>query len=225
MLADFQGDRGKSVPMTTIAAIYPGLRWLTPLILWIFQWFPLTDLMNLRFIHFARWVIFKRDDFRVLDSNQPREKLRYDYLVFSTNFNNQWEQYIDAFSLVLRFGVNSLWITCRRFPLAWPIRLFKIYIRYNEYPTNYYYNAYPEASVRDIEAALNIDKLLDQFMTKTRDMDPDTFKLEYEVFVRRIQNMLAAGRPDPTDPAWTGRTGRTDWPLYRDTQPINLETL
>lgn len=216
MLAEFQGDRGKANPMLTIAAIRPWVRWITSATLWAFKWLPLRNLRRLRFIHFARWVVLKRSDFRVADPNYPKENLNYNYLMFSTNFNNQWEQYIDAFSMVVPLGVNFLWATCRRFPCAWPIRLFKIYIRYNEYPIDYYYNAYPEASVRDIESAIDVDRLLAQFMTLSRDLDPDTFAKEYQVFIRSIQNKLESGRPDK-------EIG--DWPVYRHIQPINLTTL
>jgi hypothetical protein len=221
MLAKFRGDRGKANPMTAISPIRPYLTWAAAAVLWAFKYFPLTDLKALRFIHFARWVIVRKSDFKAVTDSQPRENLRYDYLLFSTNFNNQWEQYIDAFSLVVPTGVNSLWCTSRRFPGCWPIRLFKIYIRYNEYPTRYYYNAYPEASVRDIEGAIEVRQELVRFLQTTRDMDPETFADEYHRFTRRIQLRLAPGaQPDQLheDPFIA-------WPTYRDLQPMNLETL
>lgn len=218
MLAKFKGDTGKSNPMTVITPIRRRVTWLLRFAWWILGTRKLTDLRGLRFIHFARWVIVRRTDFRAIRGCPARENLRYDYALFSTNFNNRWEQYIDAFALVVPRGVDWLWSLCRRFPGAWPIRLFKIYIRYNEYPTRYYYNAYPEASVRDIEAAQRLREELVGFLARSRDMDPKTFALEYHEFTRRVQNDLAAARP----PAGMDRE---PWPTFLDLQPLNLETL
>ena len=53
--------------------------------------------MNLSFIHFARWVVVPRHKFPRLSENQPEEHLHYDYLLFFSNFNGTWNQYIDAF--------------------------------------------------------------------------------------------------------------------------------
>ena len=44
-------------------------------------------LRNLSFIHFARWVIIGRRQFPRLALSQPRERLKYDYLLFESNFN------------------------------------------------------------------------------------------------------------------------------------------
>ena len=223
MYAKFRGDSGKAIPMTAVSPLRPYMTWLAVSVLWLLRWFPRRGrLKSLAFIHFARWVVLRRKDFRVLNDKQPVECLRHDYLLFSTNFNNHWEQYIDAFSLVLRLGVNLLWFTSRRFPGAWPIRLFKIYIRYNEYPTRYYYNAYPESSVRDVESALVLRSELLRFMQSTRDMDPDTFADEYGEFTRRIQMRLASATQ--RGPQF-GDHPSVRWPAYRDRQPINLETL
>lgn len=208
--------------MTAITPIRPWLTWLAALVLWVFKFLRLDRLKALRFIHFARWTIIRKSDFRAVDDKQPKENLRYNYILFSTNFNNQWEQYIDAFSLVVPAGVNSLWFTSRGFRGCWPIRLFKIYIRYNEYPLRYYYNAYPEASVRDIESARELREELIRFLRTTRDMDAETFADEYHTFTQRIQTYLASARQ--RDPRFRG-TDFNEWPIYLDLQPINLEVL
>ena len=59
------------------------------------------DLINLSFIEFARWVIVPRNSFPRPDERMDAEELRYDYLLFFSNFNGTWNQYIDAFSAVL----------------------------------------------------------------------------------------------------------------------------
>jgi len=90
-------------------AITPMKPWKTPFLRLIFFLLgaipPLQkDLRNLSFIHFARWVIIPRASFPRLFAKQPEESLRYDYLLFFSNFNGTWNQYIDAFSAVLFKG-------------------------------------------------------------------------------------------------------------------------
>jgi hypothetical protein len=48
------------------------------------------DLVQLSFIHFARWVIVKRNGFPRPAAAQPAEDLKYDYLLFFSNFNGTW---------------------------------------------------------------------------------------------------------------------------------------
>ena len=194
-----------------MTVITPVPVWLTWSLYFVHWWLRnisrIKNLRQLRFIHFARWTILKRRHFNIDHGDQSTENLRYDYLLFSTNFNGQWDQYIDAFSLIEKTGVNALWWATKRFPGAWPVRPFKLHIRYNEYPTSYYYNAYPGASVRDIEAALDLNLELERFRIVTRDMDADTFYAEYQAFLNRIQNQLASAK----HPA--------SWPIYPDMQP------
>ena len=83
-------------------AVTPMKPWKTPILRLIFFLLgaikPLqNDLKNLSFIHFARWVIVPRSGFPRLSEKQPAESLRYDYLLFFSNFNGTWNQYIDAF--------------------------------------------------------------------------------------------------------------------------------
>ena len=109
---------GKAYAMNAITPMKP---WKTPLLRLFFFLLgaikPLqTDLKNLSFIHFARWVIVGRNQFPHLSDKQPREELRYDYLIFFSNFNGTWNQYIDAFSAVLSRGLNFIWRWSEKFP-------------------------------------------------------------------------------------------------------------
>ena len=75
------------------------------------------DLINLSFIQFARWVIIPRNAFPYLgDKQQARDRFKYDYLLFFSNFNGTWNQYIDAFSAVLSQGLNLIWRWSEKFP-------------------------------------------------------------------------------------------------------------
>src|SRR5580704_18069461 len=95
-------------------AITPMKSWKTPILKLFFlvlgAFKPLqANLKNLSFIHFARWVVVGRNQFPRLSDKQPHEELRYDYLLFFSNFNGTWNQYIDAFSAVLSQGLDLIW--------------------------------------------------------------------------------------------------------------------
>ena len=90
---------GKAYALNAITPMKP---WKTPILKLFFFLLgaikPLqNDLKNLSFIHFARWVVVGRNQFPRLSGKQPQEQLRYDYLLFFSNFNGTWNQYIDAF--------------------------------------------------------------------------------------------------------------------------------
>ena len=109
---------GKAYAMNAITPMKP---WKTPILKLFFFVLgavkPLqNDLKNLSFIHFARWVVVRRNQFPRLSDKQPREDLRYDYLLFFSNFNGTWNQYIDAFSAVLSKGLDLIWRWSEKYP-------------------------------------------------------------------------------------------------------------
>ncbi len=133
-------------------------------------------LRNLSFIHFARWVIIGRRGFPRLSHHQPPEDLRYDYLLFESNFNGTWEQYIDAFSDVIPGGMDHIWMWSKKYPKSIPVTPFLDYIRASQIDTTYYYNAYPDASTNDIKMALRFDREFRTFAaTASAGQTPDEF--------------------------------------------------
>jgi len=177
---------GKSVPMTVITPVPRWRRFVAKIILFVFKHLPLGIVAQLSFIHFARWIIIPTGALPRLVPDQPAESLPYDLYLFSTNFNGSWDQYIDAFGRIesVSKGLNFLWCTSAGFPGPWPMRLFKNYIRYFEYPVDLYYNAYPGASVRDIDTALKLEPHLEAFLNATKgEMDEREFAALYQSFV------------------------------------------
>ena len=71
-------------------------------------------LAQLSFIHFARWTLVRRVPYN--RPPQPARRLHYAHLFFESNFNGGWEEYIDAFSYVLGFGMWCAWGSSYGFP-------------------------------------------------------------------------------------------------------------
>jgi hypothetical protein len=185
---------GKAYAMNAITPMKP---WKTPILRSFFFLLgavkPLqNDLKNLSFIHFARWVIVGRHQFPRLSDEQPKEELRYDYLLFFSNFNGTWNQYIDAFSAVLSKGLDLIWRWSEKYPGSKPVTGFKRYISLVQFDTDYYYNAYPRAATNDVKAALRVQDALDEFARTSQSLSPADFEQAWLRFLVRVQGDLGS---------------------------------
>jgi hypothetical protein len=184
---------GKQYAMNAISPMKPWKTWIVrAFFLYLGHW-PSAggDLVNLSFIQFARWVIVRRDQFpRVTDKQRP-DSLRYDYLLFFSNFNGTWNQYIDAFSAVLSAGLDVIWHWSEKFPGAVPVTPFKEYITRGQVETDYYYTAYPHATTNDVKAALRVQSALDELASQSAN-EPVAFAAAYKRFVVKVQADLGS---------------------------------
>ena len=75
--------------------------------------FTLKKLRVLSFIHYARWAVIRR-----FPDAGGGERLHSSYLLFESNFNGTWDQYIDAFSAIVPARMKAIWGTSFGFPGA-----------------------------------------------------------------------------------------------------------
>jgi len=145
---------GKAYAMNVITPMRPAKTWINRLLFMASRALPATlgGLLGLSFIHFARWVIIKRDQWPM--RGQPPQNLANDYMIFCSNFNGTWDQYIDAFADGIPSGLDLFWYASTKYPNSIPVTPFKNYIRANQVDTGYYYNATPGHVQRDIKSAL-----------------------------------------------------------------------
>jgi hypothetical protein len=181
---------GKAYIMNALSPMRPWLTWLERLNYMGARAVPsqLVPLLGLSFIHFARWVIVKRDQWP--DIGQGKQKLRNDYLLFSSNFNGTWDQYLDSFSDGIPTGVDAFWVSSTKFPHSIPSTPFKDYIRGNQLDTDFYYNATPGAAVRDIKAALRVRRAILALAQQLDSLTPEEFQKAYVAALCSVQNGL-----------------------------------
>jgi hypothetical protein len=148
------------------------------------------DLINLSFIEFARWVIIPRSAFPFLGNGQRPEELKYDYLLFFSNFNGTWNQYIDAFSAVLSQGLNLIWRWSEKFPGSVPVTPFKQYIAQVQFDTDYYYTAYPQATANDLKSAHVVQNSFASLSAVAAQSTSKQFAEAYLQFVLQVQAHL-----------------------------------
>lgn len=179
---------GKAYGMNVVTPMRPCWTWVQRAIFMASRALPsfLGGLLGLSIIHFARWVLIKRDQWPNL--GQGKQKLQNDYMLFCSNFNGTWDQYIDAFSDGIPSGLDFFWYSSTRYPHSIPITPFKNYIRANQIDTDYYYNATPGAAQRDIKAALRIRRAILELAKLHQTLEPADFQKAYVEILSKKQN-------------------------------------
>ncbi|HTU12065.1 MAG TPA: hypothetical protein VMG08_14335 [Allosphingosinicella sp.] len=184
---------GKAYGMNVVTPMRPGVTWINNFLFMISRALPstLSGLLGLGFIHFARWVIIRRDQWPQL--GQPRANLSNDYMLFCSNFNGTWDQYIDAFADGIPGGLDLFWYSSTKYPNSIPITPFKNYIRANQVDTNYYYNATPGSGQRDIKLALKLSHDLAAIAAKAQGQSDAQLAAAFERLL--IANQGGLGSP------------------------------
>lgn len=199
---------GKAYAMNVLTPLKRGQGWLQRLIYQAGRALPsqLAGLLGLSLIHFARWVVIRPRDWP--DLGQGPQRLRHDYLLFCSNFNGTWDQYIDAFSDGIPAGLDLFWYASVGYPHSLPITPFKDYIVHNQIDTDYYYNATPGASQRDIKAALRVLSEVRRLAECHGRGDPAAFAQAFRASLRSVQADLGARGPAPLASLDTGNAAR-----------------
>lgn len=190
---------GKAYAMNVITPVRWYLAWFNKLIFWIALKFPstLSGLITLSLIHYARWVIIGKNQFPHLAPEQPREKLRYSYMLFFSNFNGSWDQYVDSFTFAIPGGLDMFWKWNIRYPKSVALTPFHKYIQYNQIETQHYYNAYPLAASNDVKSARTVSTALAAFDTSADDGSDAEFQKRYHALLRGLQHDLGDMYPTP----------------------------
>lgn len=183
---------GKAYAMNVITPMRPRWTWLNRFLFMTARAIPetLSGLFGLSVIHFARWVIIRRKDWP--DLGQPKINLENDYMLFLSNFNGTWDQYIDAFADGIPSGLDLFWYVSTGYPHSIPVTPFKNYIRANQIDTDYYYNATPGAAQRDIKAALRVRAQLLLLTEAYHTLSPEAFLETYRAALTAVQNDLGS---------------------------------
>jgi len=148
-------EHGRAHAMTVFSLLRPILAWppggilLQRLLLGTGGRSVPSTIRRLSFIHFARLVVIRK----LPNLGQPAETLREPLMLFESNYDGTFDQYIDAFAETIPLKMRAFWGTSYGFPGPKPVTQFKTFIRANEFVAEHYYSAYPTATVLDILSA------------------------------------------------------------------------
>ncbi|MFZ6689728.1 hypothetical protein ACO0K0_18450 [Undibacterium sp. SXout11W] len=190
---------GKAYAMNVITPVRWYTAWLNKLFFWVALKRPstLSGLQTLSLIHYARWVIIGRKQFPHLSPDQPKETLNYSYMLFFSNFNGSWDQYVDSFTFAIPGGLDLFWKWNVRYSKSVALTPFHNYIQYNQLETIHYYNAYPLATSNDVKSAKTVKDTLSDFNKTVEDGSDEEFLKRYHGVLRGLQHDLGAMHPTP----------------------------
>jgi len=173
--------------------------WFNKLMFWVSGHFNFVTkgLQTLSLIHYARWVVIDGSQFPRLSDKQPPEELKYTYMLFFSNFNGSWDQYVDSFSSAIPTGLNIFWAFNIKYPCSVPMLPFHRYITANQIWTDHYYNAYPMAASNDVKAAQRVRNGLLGFIADTKDSSAQDFQLKYNQLLMTLQHDVSQMGPNP----------------------------
>lgn len=144
---------------------------------------PDKTLRRLSFIHAADWVVIDRFP-------GERRRRRYTYLLFMSNFNGSWFDYIDAFSTAIPAKMALLWGSSFGFPGARPPKPYTRYIRGVDQSLAHYFGAYPSATTTEIGSALRVDDRFGEIVAPAVG-EPDHHLVQaWRSFVAQVQRDL-----------------------------------
>jgi hypothetical protein len=123
------------------------------------RFYPFGSLVRLSFIHFAHWSVF----YRIPPGDPKGQRLPHPYLVFQSNFNRGWREYVEAFCYVIPTGVRLNWRGAYGFPSPKPVGPFLEYVDKRFTKSIHHYSAYPDASTRMVISALDARRRFDEF--------------------------------------------------------------
>jgi hypothetical protein len=118
-------------------------------------------------------------------------------MLFFSNFNGSWDQYVDSFSSAISSGLNLFWFRNIKYPGSVPMLPFHRYITSNQIWTDYYYNAYPMASSNDVKAAQRVRKELLTFISDVENANPDEFQKQYNTLLINVQHDISQMGDNP----------------------------
>lgn len=196
---------GKTYAMNVVTPIPRYQRWVNRAIflavqLKRFAW-VLKGLKTLSLIHYARWAIVAPHQWPRLEEEQPKETLKYSYMLFFSNFNGSWEQYIDSFHKTIPNGLNIVWWRNVGFPGSVPLAPFHRYINQNQLWTSHYYSAYPLASSNDVKSADTLYDALVEFSDITDQREgsetAENFLERFDALLLDVQHHISPMQPTP----------------------------
>lgn len=132
--------------------------------------YPFNRLRRMAFIHFAHWSLVDR----IPPSDPAGRPLPHPYLLFQTNFNRGWREYVEAFCLVMPLAMWVNWGRACGFPPPRPVGPFLDHVEPRFTQTAHFFCAYPEASARMVISALEARRKFDYFAGEAVG-PPDTF--------------------------------------------------
>lgn len=185
---------GGAVAGTSPMTVWTPVRWWGfPLMTFLFllvryTGLTLPTLRKLSFIDYARWSMVRR--FPSNGSPQGRDPRRHFHMMFESNFNGTWDQYIDAFAQVIPTNIALFWGNSFNFPGPMPTGKLRDWVARHQYEPSHFYSARPDGTATKVVSALALEKHLRRFARKSKGWDDKKFKKHFDKLLERHEGDL-----------------------------------
>ena len=121
--------------------------------------------------HLFRWLLVPQ----LVHQGPPMKPdgLRNQYLVFTAAFDGSPEEYVEAVRTRLAAECDAIWGHCIGYPGAANREAFTRYLNHNRLPNSLFLSTFPDASVPEIRAGLELKRRLVEFAVAAQAMDAE----------------------------------------------------
>jgi hypothetical protein len=177
---------GRRTALTFISALRPGgatflkvflyaaghMRWVTE------------PLRKFSIIQFARWTVIEQ--FPGQPAGNPPRPL----LLFESNFDDDLDDYIDTFAVLVPWRFRAVWFTASGYPGLIPTDGFNAWVATLEATPGHYWSAYNKASTPMVNAALQVDAAITAFTVRADSLADDEFDAAFRRLLIEVQTWL-----------------------------------
>jgi hypothetical protein len=177
--------------ITMITAMRPFATVLLRTHFWVTSRFPsLLAISPMKAVHFLHWNILT--DIPYNGPPQLAERPDHPYLIWGTVFNGVNDPYIEGFVVHVPIRIWLIWGTSYRFPGTGSVSTLVKYIHNLTWHGGYSYFAYPDATVRTVLSAMEIQKEHAFLLSLAQDnrRSGAEFTRAYRGFLTRCQGIL-----------------------------------
>jgi hypothetical protein len=162
---------------------------------------PGVILEALNFIHFGRWILVQKRPIRGWRSPglpqfdwQPAEQPDHGFMVFTSNFDDEWPAYVDTFMEAASDGLGVFWGETPGWedPVDAGFEGFFKFVDTHKIDHMHYYAAFPKLATADVKAALAVDRHVRSFAIETRSVSGAQWDHAFDLLVSKLQ--LSIGR-------------------------------
>jgi len=198
---DVMSTTRRTSALTALAPLAPRRLWWCRLVLPVLRILAMSSsLARLRVIHFGGWIVFGDPPGPKPPGWRPRPSM-----LFVSDYDGDLYEYLAAFGIAVAPGMRWSFGSAEGFPGTRPTRRFIEFVEQHRSVELLRYSAYPNATVRDVDAAFEVAARIDE-LRRIADADEDRFVAAY----RKLLGALALA-PEPMVPSFLGGLWRALW--------------
>jgi hypothetical protein len=132
---------------------------------------------RIEWTHLVRWLVVPQ----LVHQGPPMKPdgLQSPYLVFTAAFDGAKEDYIEALRTRLREECDAIWGHCVGYPGSGDAEAFARYLRHNELRNRLFISTYPDATVAEIHAGLELKQRLLAFAVRAQALEADELQATF----------------------------------------------